>query len=829
MVNVLVDRTVKGIDRLDTPPRRRGRLMTLEEALYLEHESDAHIVPVVPFPLDDGESCPRLKKAVLPEVRDAGYDLVMTALFYDLDNPQHVANDESTAATYRDLVNHLPTHLKPTAHYATRNGWRVVYQLDPPLPVDDAERAHRGFAQVLIAAGLPIDEECKSDWTHIYRAPSVVRDDSPTWEEPHAYVHVNGRRLDPERCPRRGPKGGAHRIAHVDAWDGDMPDEQEVLRIVGYRGETDFARAAKRALSGRGSYAVCFEERAIGTPGNRDNQLFGLIRQVFERLFADYPDYATPEHVFALFYRAARALSHDEHRELTKLWDKVLREWQHQAGKRKAIEEEPDRILQTMRTIYPGELPDDDDEAREEIVTRLIAVHKSDFYMLDAHTGYYHVAPYQPSTFAAGLHEQGIAGVVDYQKFAKNGTRSIRPLVEIFEKHGVQVAEVLRRPTDKPTPGAWLEDRKLIIPAYWLRTDLGAEFNQDVDTYYRLLFGEDYELAMRWIAGALSINAGPIAAMMLIGAPRSGKGMFVQGLAECFSNDLVVDGHSETGDYQTGDEGKSPIVCYDEGLPDVRDFSTLFRRSVAGQSRVVNVKYQPTQRFEAYPRILITANDEEVIHDIAARTRVMSESDVAAVAERLLVLHAHQEAADWLKRKGGWRLTAGWAQSPTASSNRVLARHNLWVWENKKAPPASRFLVEGNAAELVQREMAVRSGVASDVLKALIGYLQSMKRRHATDRDHVAVFRGAVWVTSTSVVRYIERNLGNFQGKVSEKYVAQVLRLNGCEQTTNAVMRNTHGGKKKRARWWRLDIDHLLDYAEEIGADCDHLSELLSP
>ena len=188
-VFVLPAKFQAGIDNLsDTvDPLMSG---PFAEAFARQFDTDAHFVT---YSLKSQGDIPRINKPALPHLRQAGDDLLTTMLVLDYDTPNHSRwTPEAQAKWLEDLAalsESFPLAWQWTLLYTTRNGARLVYVLDAPVPVDQSEKRHQWLCQEFTAKGLDIDK-ATSDWTRVFRMPYVLRDAKPTWEDTPAVVYL---------------------------------------------------------------------------------------------------------------------------------------------------------------------------------------------------------------------------------------------------------------------------------------------------------------------------------------------------------------------------------------------------------------------------------------------------------------------------------------------------------------------------------------------------------------------------------------------------------------------------------------------------------------
>jgi hypothetical protein len=158
---------------LDSKGRPAEGVPVLNEYAWMDaYEGDAHCVGYSVPGVGDAMH-PRLNKRALPALRAAGLDPLLHWAIVDVDRPGHEPWEDVDGAWPEELDGlHITRH---AGVYLTRAGYRIVFALDPPLPVDEAEAHLRGLLYALRLRGIHADEAC-TDWTRLFRMPDVVRD-----------------------------------------------------------------------------------------------------------------------------------------------------------------------------------------------------------------------------------------------------------------------------------------------------------------------------------------------------------------------------------------------------------------------------------------------------------------------------------------------------------------------------------------------------------------------------------------------------------------------------------------------------------------------------
>lgn len=202
-----------------SPQNTRGvvpahHVVELALALERRYPTDAHLVTyylVGPdgLPL---ASQPRLKKTGLSWVLDQGFTVEHDLLMVDVDNPGHCEWNDDLRARFDELLERCPP-LQSAGVYLTRAGYRILQELDEPVPAGDGE----GQAECYLASwideladhGIFADGSCV-DWTRLFRLPHVRRG-------PVAFVSplVDLGNLRPKRIHPKAHAGARSRRAEL--------------------------------------------------------------------------------------------------------------------------------------------------------------------------------------------------------------------------------------------------------------------------------------------------------------------------------------------------------------------------------------------------------------------------------------------------------------------------------------------------------------------------------------------------------------------------------------------------------------------------------------
>lgn len=213
--------------------------------------------------------------------------------------------------------------------------------------------------------------------------------------------------------------------------------------------------------------------------------------------------------------------------------------------------------------------------------------------------------------------------------------------------------------------------------------------HEEVLVYFEILFLDQCELALDWLATAPRLDR-PTSALLLIGPGGLGKSMIPQGLSQLLGEASVV--------WRDGLKGVDP-----------------------GALRALL----------ACPRLVLTARPEEPL-ELAGGDLDLRDED--ALGARLLIIDCNPAASAWLERYGGRDLTRDWVRRPCGSPGKI-PETLVWLAQHRAVTPGPRWLVAGNAAERAAR-VDTRAQVPSSVRAAFTVY-RSMdpQRRRLFGKD----------------------------------------------------------------------------------------------
>lgn len=223
--------------------------------------------------------------------------------------------------------------------------------------------------------------------------------------------------------------------------------------------------------------------------------------------------------------------------------------------------------------------------------------------------------------------------------------------------------------------------------------DLAPRYDKHIAEWLSLLTDDEHKL-LDWLATCMQLDK-PSCALYLSGATGSGKNLLSIGIARLFRAGGPALLENVIGGFNA-DLFKCPLIYVDEGLPaGVKDISIKLRALIGATSFTSTEKYLANHDVIGSIRLLIGANNEAVL---AMGSEDMTAEDMKAVANRFLHLKAQDAAADWLiLNNPGQCLTRHWIAGD------LLARHVLWLRDNRTVVAGDRFIVEGESTDIHRR------------------------------------------------------------------------------------------------------------------------------
>jgi hypothetical protein len=316
------------------------------------------------------------------------------------------------------------------------------------------------------------------------------------------------------------------------------------------------------------------------------------------------------------------------------------------------------------------------------------------------------------------------------------------------------------------------------------RRPLVPRFNPDVDTWLRLMFRSGYEKAAQWIAAL--VNPTKAAPALYMHGPRGvGKGFLVSGLER-----LWYAGHtplSETVASFNPNLQRNPLVFADEEIP--KDLSLGWLRAFLTQRvRTINEKYRPQFTLKGYTRLIIGANNRNVL--AYTRAGELTREDALAIGERFLPLEVYPEARSFTDTVD----TDEWI------ARDYIAEHALYLAQTIEIPKLGRWAVEGDGESVAAELAGPRfSWLARTIVDYLATPQQWESQYSGGNRQswQLRTHESRLWVSRAVLAPDGKKDVGDFDRAV--KYMG----------TGNKCLLPL-GSSPVLAHYWEIDLDRLI-------------------
>lgn len=854
------------------------RVLTFEEAFQGLHKSDLHCVSYRLINRDgefEDDKFPRCNKPVLSKVRSIGGDLVTTFMIFDWDCKDHhtgwTPQEEERAQKELELADELVS--QATLLYTTTGGMRLVFALEEPVSVDQAERYHLGMTYKFLDLGMRMDPNCE-DWTRLMRLPRVVREEEEKGEDGKAAIRRwrtdkdpyfeevfnpdNSIRVQDLVSPVSKRDSSYALVQELDLPKPDMPPSLETIfyDMVGMsKTQQEWFRRAKVRLRGRDCADPLFKGKPLAQPGMRDSEIHRLVGEAVNLLHDPEEKLYTIDNVFYLFLDPVRALPKDE-KQPNKDWTDVLwraccRYWALEDAKIDAVKQQEakqqveatDQKTELMKGVrsWCNEpiVHEAGAEAWEWVERRLIPMTASGHCYTMMPDGFYSRTAIRLQQLPAQIKMSGMDALMPLKETQIIGNAAIVKDVSSQKLINQYALPIRRVVASAGNMGTILRDTCGFDPVLDLKTygvrELTPEYNINIDTWLRLLATtkENYQILIEWIALAIAIKMGSICGLSITGPAGIGKKLLVQGLAEVFTNGVYAN-HKVFGRFN-GLLLDTPIININEGMPYRSAIgeigpSETFRSFIGGDQLLVEEKFQPQIHMQCAPRIIVTTNNLDLV-EMLAGGKDLTRNDREAIAIRVLHLELDDGAEKWLRSKGNHSFTAKpgarWIREEAGGDNDYLvAKHFLWIHENcipsAESLRGRRLLMEGNLDSEFSQLLATRSGTAPYVIQTLIHMLES-----SVKNDGVVVEDdGTLYVTCYAVTDVAQRSSVFQNVRISSKEVAKVLTAISVDKPIQRQLNNDP--KKRRVRWYKVDPQMLLQEAQGLGIQSDRLESIAS-
>jgi hypothetical protein len=714
--------------------------------------------------------------------------------------------------------------LWPAVSYVTRHGLRLIYLLDEPVPVTESEHLYRILLARLAEAGLESDDST-SDWTRFFALPYITTGswdadktiwtpERKAWDNPF----IAGSVIVTESAVMDVRSLRSQRLApNLIAITDGRPTVQESQRLLfGDQGkQTEFTKAAKKLLKNNAYVDVVFGNGpAPFPPGERNTSIFRMVGSVLMRLWGKI-DGMTPQHVYGLLEPCLLGLEKDS---CEVMWEQLCRTWEklHNEAEIQRVSDaevmarmvEGFREQATRSGASLARMANRLEETEEQFVRRhLILTRDRQFYLMGA-DGYYRTTPTAREGMIATILGAGLGSI-----YGTNTTDGAEvPVDQVLRRSCISIDRVdgaLGLPRNKGELfGLDSGELGLRVPTHYL-VDEEPRFVEEVDEFFRLFAGRNYDRLMDWLGHAQNLHA-PICALSISGSKATGKSFLGDLLSARFGPGGKNSESVLTGAWNDG-LMRNPVVHADEGIGETTNakrIDQMLRLTVTGGAMEIRQRRTDSRTCEVYPRLLITANDLDALHTALGK-RVLEEQSRDALLSRMLHIEACPEAGEYLAERGGRAFTEKWIKGEA-----LALKHLAHLFATRDQPSRfssdGRLLVDGSSDRYGDTGVETIDGVLRDspARSAILAAICEAVRKIATGQAQTCI------AVENGVVRTTAQALSSFMA--FQNFGTQIPTQHSLSRALPSVaIRDPR--VSGRPREWVIDLGGLSQFAEDQG------------
>lgn len=335
-----------------------------------------------------------------------------------------------------------------------------------------------------------------------------------------------------------------------------------------------------------------------------------------------------------------------------------------------------------------------------------------------------------------------------------------------------------------------------------------ARFDPAIDEWLRLLGGEKADQLLNWVATAFE-NDRQSPALYLEGPPSVGKNLLADGLSRRFRESgpaqftAIIENNS--------DMFACPMILLDEGLPrKASQTSAFIRNLIASSEHTFREKYIVNHKVQGCVRLMIAANNDRVLAQLANED--LSEVDIDAITDRFLHIKTDEAAAEWIREvnKIDRSIIDRW------KTDDLMAKHALWLYQNRFVPQGRRFRIDGEAEEIA-RALIVRGDKQEMVLEWLARFVLMPKLlvdfyKQNKKQPLAMVGNGQLLVNVQAILDCSEKYRPGIKDRLGPTTIGRVLK-----QLSHKTRRL--GERGERTKYHLVNYENVKKIAETLQLD----------
>jgi hypothetical protein len=381
----------------------------------------------------------------------------------------------------------------------------------------------------------------------------------------------------------------------------------------------------------------------------------------------------------------------------------------------------------------------------------------------------------------------------------EKGGRTEKSFTQLFRECGTVVGHVVSDLTKQITTLS--SDQITLYDAVRPLRELQPKFDAEIDNWLKVLAGPNYGKLVDWLSICMDLSQ-PLCAIYFAGAPGSGKTLFAQGVAKLFTEGPAGDMEKALGNFN--DEAvRCPVLFADEKLeaPFKKSVRSEIRKMLGNPARTLDIKYRSKTELRGEVRILLAANNSDMLKDSGNFSR----QDMEAVAIRVLYIVAPQEATAMIKSLPKATKMA-WGRCG-------IAQHARWLQANHVIEnPGDRFMVEGDVTQM-NRVLLSSGEVSAKVCHWLCMYLEDPVKYETLNASDPHLWRkdGRFFVRSNGIFKAWSVYYQNVPGGPPDinKIVNAIQNISLPDQVSMRIP-----GVVTPRKFYEIDIDNLAAWAE---------------